>query len=269
MGLAIANDRLASVAVRARLAAEEASRAKSVFLASMSHELRTPLTAVLGLSEALQEGVFEALNERQLNALRTIEESGRHLLHLITDILDFSKMEAGQLELDVGPTSVADVCESSVCLIKGLAMKKELRIGLEIDDPSTILQADSRRLVQILVNLLSNAVKFTPEGGQIGLRVTCTWGPDGEALRFTVWDTGIGIAPADLPRLFQPFVQLDGALSRGYQGSGLGLSLVRGMAERHGGHMEVSSEPGLGSQFTVVLPLRGANSGANGNANRD
>ncbi len=263
MGLAIANERLTAETQRARLEAEEASRAKSVFLASMSHELRTPLNTVLGLSEALQESTFGPLTERQLSALRTMEQSGRHLLSLITDILDFSKMEAGKLDLEIAPVAVAGVCRDSLRLVRGLAIGKQLKISLEIDDPTIIVRADARRLMQILVNLLSNAIKFTPEGGRIGLRVTsAASGPTADEesgmVRLTVWDTGMGIAPEDQRRLFRPFVQLDGALSRQFSGTGLGLSLVRGMTEMQGGRVEVSSEEGKGSQFTVVLPLRSA-----------
>jgi signal transduction histidine kinase len=252
----MANDRLAAEAQRARLAAEEASRGKSSFLANMSHELRTPLNTILGLSEALQDGAYELLNERQSAALHTMEVSGRHLLGLISDILDFSKAEAGQLELDPGPASVAEVCQTSLRLVRELAREKRLEVALDLDDPGMVVIADARRLVQILVNLLTNAVKFTPEGGRIGLIAAPD--PANAMVRFTVWDSGLGIAAHNLPRLFQPFVQLDDALSRQYAGTGLGLSLVRRMTEMHGGRVEVESEPGRGSRFTVVLPWRPA-----------
>jgi len=231
-----------------------AARLKDEFLASVSHELRTPLNAILGLSEALQEGVYGDLNEKQIRSLHSIEESGRHLLSLITDILDVSKIEAGKLELELGPVPVEMVCQASLGLIRQQAHKKRLRISSTIDSTVTVIHADQRRLKQILVNLLSNAVKFTPEGGEIGLDVTGD--PDAEVVHFVVWDTGIGISHDVMPRLFQPFVQLDSRLSRQYTGTGLGLALVRRLAELHGGGVSLESQVGKGSQFTVSLPWR-------------
>jgi PAS domain S-box-containing protein len=231
-----------------------AVRLKDEFLASVSHELRTPLNAILGLSEALQEQVYGSLNERQLRSLYNIENSGRHLLSLINDILDVSKIEAGKLELDIGPVAVSSVCQASVGLIKQLVLKKRLKLSLEFDPALRQIQADGRRLKQVLVNLLSNAVKFTPEGGEIGLRVTGD--AEQEVVHFTVWDTGIGISQDGMARLFQPFVQLDSSLSRQYAGTGLGLALVRRLTELHGGGVSVESHVGEGSQFTVSLPWR-------------
>ena len=231
-----------------------ASRLKDEFLASMSHELRTPLNAILGLSEALQEQVYGPLNDKQRQTLGSIEASGRHLLALITDILDLSKIGAGKFELDIGPVPVESVCQASLQLIKQAAHTQRLTVSFQLDSAVTTIQADMRRLKQILVNLLSNAVKFTAPGGAIGLEVA------GDAKRnsvaFTVWDTGIGIAPDDLARLFQPFVQLDSRLAREYAGTGLGLSLVSRMVELHGGSMTVTSEPNTGSRFVIALPWR-------------
>jgi len=236
----------------ANAALARASHLKDEFLASMSHELRTPLNAILGLSEALQEEVYGPLNEHQLKSLGTIEESGRHLLALINDILDVSKIEAGKVELDIAPVLVEPVCRASLELIKQSAHKKHLRTSFSIDDVLTAIQADERRLKQILVNLLSNAVKFTPEEGEIGLEAV----GDRErgVAHFTVWDTGVGIPQEDMARLFQPFVQLDSSLSREYTGTGLGLALVQGLAELHGGGVSLESEVGKGSRFTVSLP---------------
>jgi signal transduction histidine kinase/CheY-like chemotaxis protein len=231
-----------------------ASRLKDEFLASMSHELRTPLNTVLGLSEALQEEVYGPLTERQLRSLGTIEESGRHLLALINDILDVSKIEAGKIQLDIASVSAGSVCQASLGLIKQSAFKKRLRTYSGIDSALTTLQADERRLKQVLVNLLSNAVKFTPEGGEIGLEVVGDL--EREAVHFTVWDTGIGISQEDMARLFQPFVQLDSSLSREHAGTGLGLALVRRLTEMHGGGVSLESEVGKGSRFTVSLPWR-------------
>ena len=233
-----------------------AARMKDEFLASMSHELRTPLNAVLGMSEALQEEVYGPLNQKQLGSLHSIEESGRHLLALINDILDLSKVEAGKLELEITPLSVESICQASLRLIRKNAHKKRLAVTSSFDSAVEMIWADERRLKQILVNLLSNAVKFTPEGGQIGLEVVADPVEDGApgVVRITVWDTGIGISPQDMSRLFRPFVQLDSSLSREYAGTGLGLSLVYRMVELHGGSVSVASEVDRGSRFTVSLP---------------
>jgi PAS domain S-box-containing protein len=237
---------------KANIELARAARLKDEFLASMSHELRTPLNTILGSSEILQLEVFGALNEKQLKYVRNMEESGSHLLALINDILDLSKIEAGKTELEIASVAVKDICEASLRLIKELAHKKHLQVSFKLDENVTIVSADERRLKQILVNLLSNAVKFTPEGGQIGLGVV------GDAIQhvvqFIVWDTGIGIAQDDMARLFQPFVQIDSSLSRQYNGTGLGLSLVARMVEMHGGGVSVESEVGQGSRFTVTLP---------------
>jgi CheY-like chemotaxis protein len=230
------------------------ARLKDEFLASMSHELRTPLNAILGMSEALLEQVYGELNEKQFKSLRSVEESGRHLLALINDILDLSKIGAGKMGLDLGPVSVESVCQSSLRIIKESAQKKQLKVSWSFDGAVTLIRADGRRLKQILVNLLNNSVKFTPEGGLIGLEVRGD--AEHQMVYLTVWDTGIGISPQDLGRLFQPFVQLDGSLSRQYGGTGLGLALVYRMVEMHGGSVKVESEVGKGSRFTVSLPWR-------------
>jgi PAS domain S-box-containing protein len=246
-------DRTAELsAANAQLA--KAARLKDEFLASMSHELRTPLNAVLGLSESLQEQIYGQLNEKQLGSLRSIEESGRHLLSLINDILDLFKVEAGKIQLQIDSVSVSSVCQASLRLIKEAAQKKRLQVSTTFDGPIINLPADERRLKQILVNLLSNAVKFTPEGGKIGIDVTRD--DVQEVVKITVWDTGVGILQEDLPRLFQPFVQLDSRLSRQYAGTGLGLALVRRMVEMHSGKVTVESEVGKGSRFIVMLPAK-------------
>ncbi len=229
-----------------------AARAKDEFLATMSHELRTPLNAILGLSEALLEEVRGPLNERQRASLRNIEISGRHLLTLINDILDLSKVESGRLELRIEPIPVADVCQASLLFVKEAAVKKQLQLAFFTNDQLAKVEADPKRLKQMLVNLLNNAVKFTPTGGQISLEVNADAKAD--VTRFMVRDTGIGIAPADMARLFQPFTQLDSSLSRQHEGTGLGLALVRRLAELHGGSVSVESEAGRGSCFTIALP---------------
>jgi PAS domain S-box-containing protein len=229
-----------------------AARLKDEFLTGMSHELRTPLNAILGLSEALEEQVYGPLNERQLTTLRTIEESGRHLLALINDILDLSKIEAGEMAFDHTPVAVASLCQASVQFIKQLAFQKRLEVTVDLDPAVRTIQGDERRLKQILINLLSNAVKFTPAGRAIGLTVVGEAAQ--EVVRFTVWDQGVGIAAEHRPQLFQPFVQIDSSLTRQYAGTGLGLALVARMAAMHGGSIAVESTVNEGSRFTVALP---------------
>ena len=241
-----------------------AARLKDEFMAAMSHELRTPLNAVLGLSEALQEEVYGPLNDRQMRSLSRIEESGQHLLELINEILDISKIEAGKLELQVHPVAVESICQASLRLVKQMAQKKQLKLSLAYDSNVVMIEADGRRLKQILVNLLTNAVKFTPEGGEISLKVAGD--PEREAVHFFVRDTGIGISEEGMGRLFQPFVQLDSSLSRRYDGTGLGLALVSRLTELLGGGVSVESVFGEGSCFTVSLPWRGALPDAGPNA---
>lgn len=229
-----------------------AGQMKDEFLASMSHELRTPLNSIIGLSEALQEGVYGILNERQSTTLHIIEDSGYHLLSLINDILDLSKIEAGKFELTPDWIEVESLCQSSLAFVKQSATKKHLKISFIIDSQLDKIWADDRRLKQILVNLLSNAVKFTALGGTIGLEVTAD--AETQTAKFIIWDTGIGIAPEDLGRIFQPFVQVDSALSRQQSGTGLGLALISRMIDMHGGSISVESELYKGSRFTVSLP---------------
>ncbi len=229
-----------------------ASRLKDEFLANMSHELRTPLNGVLGISESLHEEVYGPLNPRQHRAILDVEDCGQHLLALINDILDVAKIEAGKVELELASLDIEQICQAAQRLIKEAAVKKHVSVRLAIDGSAGEFVADQRRLKQILVNLLSNAVKFTPDGGNIGLDVA------GDRVQrkicFTVWDTGIGISPDDHKRLFQPFTQLDSGLSRHYEGTGLGLVLVKRLTELHGGALHIQSEVGKGSRFTVVLP---------------
>ncbi|NTU81178.1 MAG: response regulator [Chloroflexales bacterium] len=229
-----------------------AARLKDEFLANMSHELRTPLNAILGRSEALQEAIYGPISPRQAEALRSIEASGHHLLSLINDILDLSKIESGKLELEYTAVDIGQICHASLSMVAQIALTKHISVSSNRDGLVAVGWGDERRLKQVLVNLLSNAVKFTPEGGKVGLEV------DGDTaertLTFTVWDTGIGIAADDLPKLFQPFVQIDSSLSRQYEGTGLGLALVLRLTEAHGGSVAVESTPGQGSRFRVILP---------------
>jgi signal transduction histidine kinase/ActR/RegA family two-component response regulator len=237
---------------RANANLARALRVKDEFLANMSHELRTPLNAILGLSESLAEQTAGPLNEKQMRYITTVSESGHHLLSLINDILDLAKIEAGQITLDVNKVDIRSVCDASLRMIKQLAQKKNQAVAFEIDKSLELMWADERRLKQMLVNLLSNAVKFTPEGGRLGLEVYGN--QDENKITFTIWDTGIGIKDSDMTRLFQPFVQLDAGLARESSGTGLGLALVAQMARMHGGSASVTSEPGKGSRFSIMLP---------------
>lgn len=231
---------------------ERALRAKDAFLASMSHELRTPLNAILGPSESLAEHLAGPLNEKQQGYVKTIGESGNHLLSLINDILDLARIESGQVVLNVSEVDLQQVCQASLRMIKQLAHKKEQEVTLEVEDGIGLIWVDERRLKQILVNLLSNAVKFTPAGGRLGLRVHAN--SREKRVMFTVWDNGIGISEDDVSRLFQPFVQLNSSLSREAPGTGLGLALVAQMVRLHGGSVGVESKLDEGSRFTVTLP---------------
>lgn len=234
---------------------ERATRLKDEFLANMSHELRTPLNAVLGMTEGLQEGVFGEINFSQRRALQTIETSGSHLLSLINDVLDVAKIEAGQIELDLAPSALEPLCKSSLSFVRQQALEKRIQIQTQFPPKLPDFQLDERRIRQVLINLLSNAVKFTPEGGHITVAVD--YSPDSSSqLRISVIDTGIGIAPEHLEQLFQPFFQIDSALNRQYTGTGLGLPIVKRIAELHGGRVEVTSKVGSGSCFTLDLPCK-------------
>ena len=232
-----------------------ASRIKDDFLSGMSHELRTPLNAILILTESLEEGVYGALNQNQLVTLRTISESGHHLLALINDILDLSKIEAGRFELNFSMVDLHALCQASMRMVKQQALLKRLKLELNLDLGVSQIRADERRLKQILVNLLSNAVKFTPDGGSIQLAIRGN--VTARQLAISVHDTGIGIPPEKQALLFQPFTQLDSSLARKYDGTGLGLALVRRLTELHGGQVSLVSEPERGSCFTVTLPWDG------------
>lgn len=230
-----------------------ANQFKDEFLATMSHELRTPLNSILGLSEGLLEHVYGSLTEKQERSLQTIERSGRHLLDLVNDILEISKIEAGKLTLIPGEVNVHDLCQTSIEMIRESALKKHLEIFIRIDERITTVHADKSRLLRILTHLLENAVKFTDEG-KIGIEVSLN--SHDRMVCFTVWDTGIGISPSDAQRLFQPFGQLDRRLARRYSGAGIGLFLVQRLAELHGGYVSLESELNQGSRFTISLPWR-------------
>ncbi|HEV8662723.1 MAG TPA: GAF domain-containing protein [Candidatus Methylomirabilis sp.] len=251
---------------------EEASRHKSEFLANMSHELRTPLNAILGFSQLLQEAAFGTLSPKQARYASNIQRSGSHLLQLINDILDLSKVEAGKMELHFEPFGVPAALGDVQTIMKALAAKKSLALTTEVEPGVDQLTADPARFKQILYNLLSNAVKFTPEEGQVRVAVRRLLGPPAgyppmplppaapepaPYLEVVVTDTGIGIDPKDRERIFEDFQQVDSSLSREHQGTGLGLSLTRKMVELHGGRIRVESELGKGSTFRFTIPEQG------------
>jgi len=262
-----------------RKEAEEANRIKTEFLANMSHELRTPLNAIIGFSEVLKDGLMGEMTAEQREYVTDIFTSGRHLLSLINDILDLSKVEAGKMTLDLERTNVATLLENSLSVVREKAAAHRIELTQEIQQNLKPLQVDPRKTKQIVYNLLSNAVKFTPEGGRVTLRArrvtrreVTDWNTErsnsmrlplsasgfAEFLEIAVEDSGIGIKREDVPRLFQPFSQLDSSLSRRYEGTGLGLAMVMKMAELHDGTVAVGSEPDKGSCFTVWLPWREA-----------
>lgn len=262
---------------RKNLQLETASKIKSEFLASMSHELRTPLNAIIGFSEVLKDGLAGALSSQQQGYVTDIFDSGQHLLSLINDILDLSKIEAGQMTFEPEPMDVLAVLQDSLCILKEKAGKRHIRLELEQAEVEGNVLADLRKCKQILYNLLSNAVKFTPDNGAVRLQARRVRRadvrlepPEAQASRLlplppgefddflevSVSDTGIGIAEPDLRRLFQAFLQLDSSLARTFEGTGLGLTLVRNMAALHGGTVGVISALGKGSRFVVWLPWR-------------
>jgi signal transduction histidine kinase/DNA-binding response OmpR family regulator len=249
VAVAVTRAELLEHLTRQNLELEKASRLKSEFLANMSHELRTPLNAILGFSELLQDG-GETADTRQVY-LRTIHDSGAHLLALINDILDLAKVEAGRMDLYLEEVDAPEIVGGVVATIQPLAERKHITVAALSDD-GLRLTADAGKVKQILYNLLSNAIKFTPEGGLVTIRTSAA----GEIIRFSVTDTGIGIAEQDQERVFHEFQQVDGAASRHYEGTGLGLALTRRFAELHGGRIWLESRLGHGSTFHVEIPAQ-------------
>jgi signal transduction histidine kinase len=248
--LAIQNARLyREIEVKSR-ELEAASRHKSQFLANMSHELRTPLNAIIGFSEVLSERMFGEVNEKQAEYLSDILESGRHLLSLINDILDLSKIEAGRMELEFSDFNLASTIEQTIMLVRERAVRRGIMLGRTIDERLGSIRADERKVKQVLLNLLSNALKFTPEGGKIDVWAAMN---DGVA-EISVADTGVGIAPEDQEKVFEEFRQV-GTASKKVEGTGLGLAISRKFIELHGGKIWVKSQVGGGSTFAFTLPL--------------
>jgi len=239
---------------KAATEAKAANRAKSDFLSSMSHELRTPLTAIIGFSDVLRQQYFGKLNEKQAEYVEDILDSSDHLLSLINDVLDLSKIEAGKLEIERSKVNVKDLLENSLILVREKAMMHKISIELQISEAASDLEfvADERRIKQVVFNLLSNAVKFTPDGGKVIVEAK----REGDELITSVSDTGIGIQPEDQEKIFEEFYQVQGGSTDKTQGSGLGLSLTKRLVEQHGGKIWVESEgTGKGSRFTFTLPI--------------
>ncbi len=270
----------------ANIKLEEVSMAKSDFLANMSHELRTPLNSILGFSEVLQDEMFGKLNEKQHEYVKNIYSSGKHLLSLINDILDLSKVESGKMELELNRFLLKGLLSSSMNMLKEKAIKHSISLTLDIQPEADIgIEADERKIKQIMFNLLSNAVKFTEDGGSVsvsarkmqkrggseaqeqktppqpplakgGIEGGVVYDLNADFIEISVIDTGIGIKPEDLPKLFKEFTQLESAYTKNYEGTGLGLALTRRLVELHGGKIWVKSESGNGSRFTFVIPVR-------------
>ncbi|HET8576318.1 MAG TPA: ATP-binding protein, partial [Methylomirabilota bacterium] len=231
---------------------EVANRHKSEFLANMSHELRTPLNAIIGFSEVLLQRMFGELNAKQDEYLQDVLSSGKHLLSLISDILDLSKIEAGRMELELTAFELPMALDNAMTLVRERANRHGIALSLELDPRLGRFVGDERKLKQVLLNLLSNAVKFTPEGGKVVLRAV----PADGTVEISVSDTGIGIAEEDQDEIFEEFRQVGGDYARKREGTGLGLTLARKFVQLHGGRLWVKSEVGKGSTFTFSLPVR-------------
>jgi signal transduction histidine kinase len=249
--LAIHNARLFREIAAKGKQLEIASQHKSEFLANMSHELRTPLNAIIGFSEVLMERYFGELNEKQNEYVDDILSSGRHLLSLINDVLDLSKVEAGRMELEVTTFHLPDAIDNAMLLVRERASRHGIKLDHAIDERLADFNGDERKIKQILVNLLTNAVKFTPEGGHV--KVEARLGDS--AVILSVVDTGIGIAKEDQEAIFEEFRQASGSYAHKREGTGLGLTLTKRFVEMHGGKIWVESEVGKGSTFTFTLPI--------------
>jgi signal transduction histidine kinase len=248
--LAIQNARLFREIADKSRQLEVASQHKSEFLANMSHELRTPLNAIIGFSEVLAEGMFGEVNEKQTEYLRDILESGQHLLSLINDILDLSKIEAGRMELELTDFDLPQAINNALTLVRERAGRRGIALHHAVDKRLGQIRGDERKVKQVLLNLLSNALKFTPESGQVDVRA----GMVDDVAEISVTDTGVGIAPEDQEAVFEEFRQV-GTAAKKVEGTGLGLALSRKFIELHGGKIWVKSQVGVGSTFTFTLPL--------------
>jgi len=237
--------------------AKRSVRLKSEFIANMNHELRTPLNAIIGFSDLLREGLVGPLTETQVDYINDIFDSGNRLLHLISDIMDLSKIESGMVEFEPELVIFSDVLQNSIGMVSSKAMNHHIQLNVEVEPQIEMVVLDVRTVKQVLFNLLSNAVKFTDESGMVSVRVSVEReDKKPEMLCIAIQDTGIGISQVDLPKLFESFVQLDGAIDRKFEGTGLGLSLVKQLVELHEGTIDVQSEVGVGSCFTVKIPYQ-------------
>jgi signal transduction histidine kinase len=236
---------------------EVVSQHKSEFLANMSHELRTPLNAIIGFSEVLTDRMFGELNEKQEEYLKDIYSSGTHLLSLINDILDLSKIEAGRMELELTDFHLPTALDNALILVRERAGRRSITLQMNVDERVVEVRADERKIRQVVLNLLSNAIKFTPEGGRIEVAAV----PKDGSVEVSVSDTGVGIAPADQEAVFEEFRQV-GTTDKKAEGTGLGLTLCRKFIELHGGKIWVRSQVGVGSTFTFTIPVRGRNESA-------
>jgi signal transduction histidine kinase len=250
--IAIENVRLFNEIQDKSRALEVASQHKSEFLANMSHELRTPLNAIIGFSEVLLQGLFGDVNEKQREYLADVLGSGQHLLSLINDILDLSKIEAGRMDLELSTFRFRDALDSGLTIVRERAARHAIQLNAAVSSDVGTVEADERKVKQILYNLLSNAVKFTPDGGRVDVSVRA----DNGDVRVEVRDTGIGVAAEDQEQIFEEFRQVGRERSR--EGTGLGLTLTKRFVELHGGRIWLESTPGKGSTFTFTLPLRRA-----------
>ncbi|HSD88595.1 MAG TPA: ATP-binding protein, partial [Kofleriaceae bacterium] len=251
--LAIQNARLFREVQQKSRELEAASRHKSEFLANMSHELRTPLNAIIGFSEVLSERMFGEINDKQAEYLADILESGKHLLSLINEILDLSKIEAGRMELQPSEFDLPAMIDNALLLVRERAQRRAIALGRDVDSRLGTICADERKVKQVLLNLLSNALKFTPEGGRVDVHA----GRTDSLVEISVTDTGVGIAPEDLAVVFEEFRQV-GTAAKKVEGTGLGLAISRKFVELHGGTMGVQSRVGAGSTFSFTLPLSAA-----------
>jgi signal transduction histidine kinase len=249
--IAIENARLLSELQRRTRELEVASQHKSEFLANMSHELRTPLNAIIGFSEVLSERMFGELNAKQDEYLKDIHASGQHLLSLINDILDLSKVEAGKMELEVSDFDLPVVVDNALMLVRERAARRGIDLHRTVDERLGQIQGDERKIRQVLLNLLSNAIKFTPDGGRIEVGAKLVNG----SIEVSVSDTGVGIAPEDQEAVFEEFRQV-GTADKKVEGTGLGLTLSRKFVELHGGKIWVKSQLGAGSTFAFTIPVR-------------
>ena len=231
----------------------KASRLKDEFLSTMSHELRTPLTAVIGMAQILHAGAYGPLNREQAEAIEVVEGSGRKLLQMINDILDYIQVDAGKVELQLAECPIVELVNAVLENVRSKAAEKHIELSCRFYQQESLLWLDVRHMRRVLLILLDNAVKFTSSGGNVGIIVRNSIVQ--HRIEFAVWDGGPGIAEADLPKLFKPFLQLDGGLNRSHEGSGLGLALAGKLARLLGGEIRVTSQLNAGSRFIVSLPL--------------